>query len=123
MVTSTDDSFSLFFHYFFELCVFVDVSFFHCRHFQLIFFSLVTLLKCSIPKALDLTGPLEVNNLLDNAERLFEGEVHGPECLLKRGDEIYTSILGGEVIKISGDHITHVAKFGKPCGKFDHLMA
>lgn len=81
----------------------------------------MTLLKCSIPKALDLAGPLEVNNLLDNAERLFEGQVHGPECLLKRGDEIYASMLGGEVIKISGDHITHVAKFGKPCGKFDHF--
>lgn len=64
-------------------------------------------------------GPLEVNNLLDNAERLFEGQVQGPECLLKKGDEIYTSIIGGEVVKISGDHITHFAKFGKPCGKFN----
>ncbi|XP_055322327.1 adipocyte plasma membrane-associated protein Hemomucin [Sitodiplosis mosellana] len=68
-----------------------------------------------IPKPLDLTGPLEVNNLLDNAERLFEGQVHGPETLLKRGNEIFTSIHGGEVIKITDDHITHVAKFGKPC--------
>lgn len=73
-----------------------------------------------IPKPLDLTGPLEVNNFLDNAERLFEGQVYGPECLLKRGNEIYTSIMGGEVIKITGDHITHVAKFGKPCGKLQH---
>lgn len=81
----------------------------------------LTLLKLSIPKALDLAGPLEVNNLLDNAERLFEGQVHGPECLLKRGDEIYTSIVGGEVIKMNGDHITHVAKFGKPCGKLNDL--
>lgn len=71
-----------------------------------------------IPKPLDLTGPLEVNNLLDNAERLFEGQVHGPETLLKRGNEIYTTIHGGEVIKITGEHITHVAKFGKPCEGF-----
>lgn len=72
---------------------------------------------CRIPSPLDLTGPLEVNNLLDNAEHLFEGQIHGPECLLKRGNEIYASTHGGEVIKINGDHITHVAKFGKPCGK------
>lgn len=70
-----------------------------------------------VPTPLDLTGPLEVNNFLDKAERLFEGQVHGPETLLKRGNEIYTSIHGGEVIKIIDDHITHVAKFGKPCGK------
>lgn len=72
-----------------------------------------------IPKPLDLTGPLEVNNLLDKAERLFEGQVHGPETLLKRGNEIFTSIHGGEIIKISDEHITHVAKFGKPCGKYN----
>lgn len=74
-----------------------------------------------IPSPLDLTGPLEVNNLLDNAEHLFEGQIHGPECLLKRGNEIYASTHGGEVIKINGDHITHVAKFGKPCGKHSDL--
>lgn len=56
--------------------------------------------------------------MLDNAERLFEGQVHGPETILKRGNEFYTTIHGGEVIKITGDHITHVAKFGKPCGKY-----
>lgn len=70
-----------------------------------------------IPKPLNLTGPLAVNNLLDNAERLFEGQIHAPETLLKRNNEIYATIHGGEVIKLSGDHITHVAKFGKPCGK------
>lgn len=72
-----------------------------------------------IPGPLDLTGPLEINNLLDNAEHLFEGQIHGPECLLKRDNEIYASTAGGEVVKISGDHITHVAKFGKPCGNSD----
>lgn len=56
--------------------------------------------------------------MLDNGERLFEGQVHGPETLLIRGNEIFTSIHGGEVIKITDDHITHVAKFGKPCGKY-----
>lgn len=85
-------------------------------------FNLKLLFFSSIPKPLNLTGPLEVNNLLDNAERLFEGQVHGPETLIKRGNEIYTGIHGGEVIKITGDHITHVAKFGKPCGKLIYFI-
>lgn len=71
---------------------------------------------CSIQKPANLSGALEVNHLLDNGERLFEGLVHGPEALLKRGNDIYASIHGGEIVKITGDHITHVAKFGKPCG-------
>lgn len=70
----------------------------------------------------DLKGPLEINNLLDNAERLFEGRIYGPEHLLARGDDIFTTIHGGEVIKINGDHITHVAKFGEPCGLFFFLF-
>lgn len=71
---------------------------------------------CSIEKALPLTGPLEVNNLLDNAQRLLEGQIHGPEDLLKRGNDIFASVIGGQIIKINGDHITHVAKIGQPCG-------
>lgn len=96
------------------------------RNFLIVFFVIV-LLPGLPPKThfdfqpfiisspLDLTGPLEINNLLDNAEHLFEGQINGPECLLKRDNEIYASTSGGEVIKITGDHITHVAKFGKPC--------
>lgn len=80
------------------------------------FFFVFNFYFCSISKPANLSGALEVNNLLDNGERLFEGQLHGPEALLKRGNDFYASIHGGEVIKISGDHITHVAKFGKPCG-------
>lgn len=57
-----------------------------------------------------------MNNLLDNTERLFEGQLHGPEGLLRRGNEIYATVLGGQIIKIIGNHITHVAKIGQPCG-------
>lgn len=60
---------------------------------------------------------MEPNNYLDNAEKLFEGKLYGPEAILIRGKEIYTTIHGGEVIRIVGQHITHVAKFGKPCGE------
>lgn len=63
-----------------------------------------------------LTGALAPNTLLDNAERLFVGRLRGPECLRQRGNDLFVSQLG-ELVKINGQHITHVARFGKPCGK------
>lgn len=93
----------------------------------LVFFFLVVLLPglppkttfpfeaFSIPPLKELKGGLEPNNHLDNAERLFEGKLYGPEALLVRGKEIFTTVHGGEVVRITGQHITHVAKFGKPC--------
>lgn len=73
---------------------------------------------CRIEKPLDLSGSLEINHLLDNTEALFKGQVHGPEVLLKRDNEIFATVLGGQIIKISGNHISHVAKIGKACGKY-----
>ncbi|XP_062565554.1 adipocyte plasma membrane-associated protein Hemomucin isoform X2 [Armigeres subalbatus] len=69
----------------------------------------------SIPPLKELKGGLELNNHLDNAERLYEGKLYGPEAILVRDKQIFTSIHGGEVVAIVGQHITHVAKFGKPC--------
>lgn len=69
----------------------------------------------SIVKPKPLTGALEVNNHLDNAERLFEGEIHGPEHLLASGNSYYASLHNGNVVRIDGKHITFIAKFGKPC--------
>uniref|UniRef100_A0A7G3AXJ9 Putative secreted mucin n=1 Tax=Lutzomyia longipalpis TaxID=7200 RepID=A0A7G3AXJ9_LUTLO len=93
----------------------------------LAFFFIVTLLpgvpphttfpfsKVEVAKPLELQGVLELNGHLNGAERLLENRVHGPEHLLAIGDSIYTGIQGGEVVRINGDHITHVAKFGQPC--------
>ncbi|XP_058811751.1 adipocyte plasma membrane-associated protein Hemomucin [Topomyia yanbarensis] len=69
----------------------------------------------SIPPLKELKGGLEPNNHLDNAERLFEGKLYGPETLLVRGKDLYVSVHGGEIYRINGPHITHVAKLGKPC--------
>ncbi|XP_017144092.1 adipocyte plasma membrane-associated protein [Drosophila miranda] len=63
----------------------------------------------------ELKGALEPNFHLDGAERLLEGRVYGPECLIARNNEIYTGIHGGEIIKLSASHVTHVAKIGQPC--------
>lgn len=63
----------------------------------------------------DLKGALESNFHLEGAERLLEGRVYGPECLIARNNEIYTGIHGGEVIKLTSNHVTHVTKIGQPC--------
>ncbi|XP_004533668.1 adipocyte plasma membrane-associated protein [Ceratitis capitata] len=68
-----------------------------------------------ITPAKELKGALEPNQHLDGAERLLEGRVYGPECLIARKNEIYTGIHGGEVIKLTADHVTHITKFGQPC--------
>ncbi|XP_058463081.1 adipocyte plasma membrane-associated protein Hemomucin [Malaya genurostris] len=69
----------------------------------------------SLPPLKELKGGLEPNNHLDNAERLFEGKLYGPEALLVRGKDLYATVHGGEIVRINGPHITHVAKLGKPC--------
>uniref|UniRef100_A0A336MUZ4 CSON007419 protein n=1 Tax=Culicoides sonorensis TaxID=179676 RepID=A0A336MUZ4_CULSO len=68
-----------------------------------------------VPNPLPLEGVLAPNNLLDNTERLFENQIHGPENLIYHNGAIYTGVHGGELIKIIGNKFEHVAKFGKPC--------
>jgi len=63
----------------------------------------------------ELKGALEPNQHLEGAERLLDGRVYGPECLIERNREIYMGIHGGEVIKVNGNHVTHVTKLGQPC--------
>jgi len=58
---------------------------------------------------------LEVNNHLDGAEHLFADKVVGPECLITRGNSIYASLHNGNVVRLDGDHVTFITKFGKPC--------
>lgn len=60
-------------------------------------------------------GALDINNHLDNADHILEGKVSGPECLLPRGNSYYASLHNGNVVRIDGDHVTFIAKFGKPC--------
>lgn len=47
--------------------------------------------------------------------RILEGKVAGPETLLARGNSYYASLHNGNVVRIDGEHITFIAKFGKPC--------
>lgn len=67
------------------------------------------------PKAL--TGALEVNNHLDHADQLLKGQVIGPELLLPipGTKSFYASLHNGNIVRIDGEHVTFIAKFGKPC--------
>uniref|UniRef100_A0A1B6I6F1 Strictosidine synthase conserved region domain-containing protein n=1 Tax=Homalodisca liturata TaxID=320908 RepID=A0A1B6I6F1_9HEMI len=62
-----------------------------------------------------LEGALAVNNKLNNAERLFEDEIRGPEHLEVHNGVLYTTLDGGYVAKIVADKIIPVVKFGKKC--------
>lgn len=76
----------------------------------------------SVTPPKDLKGALESNFHLEGAERLLEGRVYGPECLIARNNEIYTGIHGGEVIKLTSNHVTHVTKIGQPCGAYFRVL-
>lgn len=62
-----------------------------------------------------LVGVLEPNNLLENPEKLFLGKVAGPEHLLNRDGAIYTAFHTGEVVKIEGEKVSVLGKFGRLC--------
>ncbi|XP_034941398.1 adipocyte plasma membrane-associated protein-like [Chelonus insularis] len=56
-----------------------------------------------------------VNHMLDQAEKLFEGKVKGPEAFDSYDGVLYTTVHGGAVSKIVGNKIVEVAHFGKKC--------
>ena len=62
-------------------------------------------------------GPLALNSKLDNAERLFENMIKGPESLVYSDGTLYTGLHGGLVVKIVNNAIIPFVKFGKQCGK------
>lgn len=69
----------------------------------------------SVKPPLPLKGALAVNGKLNNAERLFENEIKGPEALAVYKNELYTTLHGGYVAKISNGKLVPVVKFGKKC--------
>lgn len=73
---------------------------------------------CSVAKTKPLEGPLAINSLLDNAERLFEGKLDSPENLQTRDGLIYATLRTNEVVKIVGGKIETLTSFGKSCCEF-----
>lgn len=69
----------------------------------------------------ELVGVLEPNNLLQQAELLFQGQVSGPESIEVVGDHIYTGVADGWVIDIHEGKIKKLVQFGAPpCGGFEN---
>lgn len=60
-------------------------------------------------------GKLALNGKLDNVEIWHKSELTGPEGFAVYNNELYTTVHGGDVVKLTGSHITPVVKFGKPC--------
>lgn len=59
------------------------------------------------------------NSILDKAEPLkLNREIIGPESIASRGDDLFTGLIYGDIIKINKDgKVTTVAKTGKECRK------
>lgn len=89
---------------------------------------------CRITPSKPLTGKLSLNNRLDEVEVWHRGDFVGPEGFADLNGELYTSLYTGDVVKLTGifvttfyntygfymkyftgNHITPVVKFGKPC--------
>lgn len=68
-----------------------------------------------------MVGALNPNKLLNGAERLFEGQIKGPEGFAILNGELYTSLQGGYIAKIKNGKIENVVKFGEPCSKLHYL--
>lgn len=67
-----------------------------------------------------LEGKLAPNERLNNAEKLFENQIHGPEAVVKHKNELYMGVHGGHIVKLEAGtgQLVPVAKLGKPCCEF-----
>ncbi|XP_032071388.1 adipocyte plasma membrane-associated protein [Thamnophis elegans] len=64
-----------------------------------------------------LTGALEQNVKLRQAERLFENQLVGPESIANIGDVLFTGTADGKILRIENGKISTLARLGHgPCG-------
>jgi len=71
---------------------------------------------------MELTGPMTPNELLNGAERLFEGEIDAPEGLAVANDTLFTGNRQGDIIKIVDGKMTIITNIGHKCGKFQFFL-
>lgn len=68
------------------------------------------------------TGPLAKNFILDDAERLYDGHLKGPESIASRAkNEVFVSLHNGDIARVWGtdfDKSEIVTKIGPGCGKY-----
>ncbi|KAK1171617.1 adipocyte plasma membrane-associated protein [Acipenser oxyrinchus oxyrinchus] len=64
-----------------------------------------------------MSGALEPNFKLRQAERLFEGQLIGPESMANIGGVLYTGTADGKIVKIEDGKMHTLATLGRPpCG-------
>uniref|UniRef100_A0A8C5MLU7 Adipocyte plasma membrane-associated protein n=1 Tax=Leptobrachium leishanense TaxID=445787 RepID=A0A8C5MLU7_9ANUR len=64
-----------------------------------------------------LTGALEPNLKLRQSERLYEGQLMGPESLANIGDVFFTGTADGQIVRLEDGNIHTIARLGHPpCG-------
>lgn len=98
-----------------------------CAFRFFLYFLIVFLVLPFIPLSLDFQpvsykvnlpefkGPLAQNQALDKVEYLYPNQFVGPESLEAHGGSIYTGVIGGQILRITGTKVTPVVKFGKTC--------
>ncbi|KAM8810301.1 adipocyte plasma membrane-associated protein isoform 1-T1 [Eudromia elegans] len=87
----------------------------------------IVLLDCPIdPQPISLKEPpllvgvLEPNIKLQKAERLWEGQLVGPESIVNIDDVLFTGTADGKIVKIEDGEIQTIARIGHgPCGKWE----
>jgi Adipocyte plasma membrane-associated protein-like, N-terminal len=92
------------------LCVQVIKMHIYLFHLQNIKFA-------SASEPMELIGPMAPNDLLNGAEKLFEGEIDAPEGLAVYDGELYTGNRQGDVLKILNGKMIKIANIGQKCGK------
>ncbi|XP_006822136.1 adipocyte plasma membrane-associated protein-like [Saccoglossus kowalevskii] len=75
----------------------------------------------SLPDPPEFVGVLAPNNKLQDAKKLFDGEITGPESLEFHDGVMYTGTTDGRLVKIIGKTVSTLATFGiPPCtGKYE----
>jgi hypothetical protein len=68
------------------------------------------------PKALE--GILEPNKFLENPEKYLLGKVEGAETLIAKNGAIYATLGNGDVVKIVGDKVNVLGRFGSSFSEF-----
>lgn len=75
-------------------------------------------LNYNLTPAMPFEGALTLNDKLQSTEVWHKGDFHGPEAYGVYNGELYTSIHGGNVIKLIGENFVPVVQFGKQCKGF-----
>jgi hypothetical protein len=78
----------------------------------------------SLTPAMPLEGKLSPNSILDKAEEItLNRDIIGPESTALRGDELFTGILGGELVRIKNGKVNTITRLGlgtNHCGRLTH---